>query len=152
MIGYYKSPFGFVRYVYHDHIISQMSFMDDEPRELSYHDDINQALGDYFNGHLKTFKFTYELDKYTDFQKQVFQALLDIPFGETRSYKEIAMAIHRPKAYRAVGQACKKNPIGIMVPCHRVIGSDHKLTGYSGKKYIHLKQQLLELEKQFSKY
>jgi AraC family transcriptional regulator of adaptative response/methylated-DNA-[protein]-cysteine methyltransferase len=80
----------------------------------------------------------------TEFQLQLWEALLDIPPGETRSYAEVARAIGRPTAYRAVAQACGANPVGIVVPCHRVIGSDGSLTGFaSGLEH---KRQLLVRE------
>lgn len=82
--------------------------------------------------------------KGTDFQKQVWQALLEIPYGETRSYKEIAIAIDNPKGVRAVGMANNRNPISFIIPCHRVIGSDGSLVGYGGG--MDLKVFLLELE------
>lgn len=82
--------------------------------------------------------------KGTNFQQQVWQALLDIPYGETRSYKEIAIAIDNPKGVRAVGMANNRNPISFIIPCHRVIGSDGSLVGYGGG--IDLKVFLLELE------
>jgi methylated-DNA-[protein]-cysteine S-methyltransferase len=80
----------------------------------------------------------------TEFQTAVWRALQKIPYGETRSYKEIAAAIGRPKAVRAVGMANNRNPISIIVPCHRVIGHDGSLVGYGGG--LPLKQYLLELE------
>jgi methylated-DNA-[protein]-cysteine S-methyltransferase len=80
----------------------------------------------------------------TEFQRAVWRALQDIPYGETRSYKEIAAAIGRPKAVRAVGMANHRNPISIIVPCHRVIGHDGSLVGYGGG--LPLKRRLLELE------
>ena len=82
--------------------------------------------------------------KGTDFQKQVWQALLKIPFGETRSYKQIAEAIGNPKAVRAVGMANNKNPLLIVVPCHRVIGTNGKLVGYAVG--LDKKEYLLRLE------
>ncbi len=86
----------------------------------------------------------------TPFQRDVWEAMLKIPYGQTKSYQEIAMMINRPKALRAVGQACKRNPIGIIVPCHRVIGKDGSMTGYSGKEYVGLKRKLLDHEMGFS--
>ncbi|MDI6935175.1 methylated-DNA--[protein]-cysteine S-methyltransferase, partial [Serratia sp. Se-PFBMAAmG] len=80
----------------------------------------------------------------TEFQKNVWQALLTIPFGETRSYQQIAEQIGNPKAMRAVGAANGKNPLSIMAPCHRVIGSNGKLTGFAGG--LAIKAFLLELE------
>lgn len=80
----------------------------------------------------------------TEFQRGVWDALLEIPAGETRSYAEVARAIGRPTAFRAVAQACGTNPVGIVVPCHRVIGSDGSLTGYAGG--LHYKRALLQRE------
>ena len=101
-------------------------------------------IKEYFEGKRKKFKLPLVMHG-TEFQLAVWQALQDIPFGETRSYKEIAASIGRPKAVRAVGMANNRNPISIIVPCHRVIGHDGKLVGYGGG--LPLKQYLLELEK-----
>jgi methylated-DNA-[protein]-cysteine S-methyltransferase len=81
----------------------------------------------------------------TEFQQLVWKALQTIPYGETRSYRDIAEQIGRPKLCRAVGMANHRNPITIIIPCHRVIGADGSLTGYGGG--LPLKQQLLNLEK-----
>lgn len=81
----------------------------------------------------------------TDFQHKVWEALQSIPFGETRSYKQIADAVGNPKASRAVGMANNKNPIAIFIPCHRVIGANGSLVGYGGG--LRTKQYLLDLEK-----
>jgi methylated-DNA-[protein]-cysteine S-methyltransferase len=100
-------------------------------------------LESYFRGELRA--FTCELDLVgTQFQKDCWQALLRIPYGETSSYAEIASAIGRPKAFRAVGQANHDNPIAIIVPCHRVLGADGTLTGYGGG--LSTKEKLLRLE------
>ncbi len=82
--------------------------------------------------------------KGTVFQQEVWDALLTIPFGETRTYKQIAEQIGRPKAIRAVGQALNRNPLPVIFPCHRVVGSAGQLTGFAGG--IHQKQRLLDLE------
>ena len=81
----------------------------------------------------------------TEFQRQVWKALCDIPYGETRSYKQIAEAIGNPKAVRAVGMANNRNPLLIVIPCHRVIGANGKLVGYAAG--IEMKEYLLKLEK-----
>ena len=99
---------------------------------------------EYFAGKRKQFKLPLDM-RGTEFQRAVWQALQNIPYGETRSYKEIAASIGRPKAVRAVGMANNRNPISIIVPCHRVIGHDGKLVGYGGG--LPLKQHLLELER-----
>ena len=85
----------------------------------------------------------------TDFQQSVWKALQEIPYGETRSYKQVAEAIGNPDASRAVGMANNKNPIWVMIPCHRVIGADGSLTGYGGG--MDMKQKLLDVEKKGSK-
>lgn len=103
---------------------------------------VNQ-LKEYFAGKRKAFDLTLDFDG-THFQKEVWQALLAIPFGETRSYAEIARAIKKPKAVRAVGAANGRNPISIVAPCHRVIGSNGKLTGFAGG--LAAKATLLKLE------
>ena len=102
-----------------------------------------RQLKEYFDGKRKSFEI--ELDAVgTDFQKQVWEALLAIPFGETRSYGQLAKQLGNPSASRAVGAANGKNPIAIVVPCHRVIGSNGKLTGFAGG--LDAKQHLLGLE------
>lgn len=101
-------------------------------------------LREYFRG--DRFQFSLPLVfQGTTFQKQVWQALRQIPYGETRTYKDIAEAIGSPKAIRAVGNANNKNPLSIVVPCHRVIGANGSLTGYGGG--LDKKQYLLQFEK-----
>lgn len=100
-------------------------------------------LDEYFAG--KRREFTLPLaPEGTDFQKRDWQALCDIPYGETASYKDIAIRIGCPKGARAVGLANNRNPIMIVIPCHRVIGSDGSLVGYEGG--LHIKEYLLKLE------
>ena len=100
-------------------------------------------IGEYFDG--KRTAFDLPLDfRGTDFQKSVWGALLTIPFGETRSYAEIARAVGRPTAFRAVGAANGRNPISIIAPCHRVVGSDGTLTGFAGG--LEAKALLLRIE------
>ena len=102
-----------------------------------------QQLNEYFRGDRKSFDVPLEMQG-TSFQKSVWKALVQIPFGKTISYAELAQRIGRPKAFRAVGNANGKNPICIMVPCHRVIAADSTLGGYSyGLK---IKTALLNLE------
>lgn len=100
-------------------------------------------LQEYFQGRRK--QFTVPLQPVgTEFQQQVWRALTRIPYGTTSTYKELAAAIGKPKASRAVGSACHHNPLPVIIPCHRVIGSSGSLTGYAGG--LALKQQLLALE------
>jgi len=101
-------------------------------------------LKEYFTGKRK--KFDIPLNPQgTDFQRSVWDALQKIPYGKTRSYKQIAQAIGNPKASRAVGMANNKNPIWILIPCHRVIGADGTLVGYGGG--FEMKKRLLAIEK-----
>lgn len=100
-------------------------------------------LDEYFAGRRREFSFALDL-RGTEFQKKCWRALLEIPYGETRSYADIARAVGRPHAFRAVGTANHTNPIAIVVPCHRVIGSNGDLTGYGGG--LHVKRRLLALE------
>lgn len=102
-----------------------------------------EQLGRYFAGELTRFDLPIELAG-TPFQRQVWAALLDIPYGQTATYGELAAGLGKPAASRAVGLANGKNPISIVVPCHRVIGSDGSLTGYGGG--IDRKRFLLDLE------
>lgn len=105
---------------------------------------IQKQFTEYEKGIRKVFDLPLNL-KGTEFQKKVWNALLEIPYGETRSYQEIAIQIGNPKAVRAVGGACNRNPIGIIVPCHRVVGKNGSLTGYAGG--LEYKKLLLEKEK-----
>jgi len=102
-----------------------------------------RQLGAYFAGGLKDFDLPLA-PKGTEFQLAVWNALLKIPYGETRSYSDIARVVGRPAAVRAVGAANGSNPIAIIVPCHRVIGASGKLTGYGGG--LPMKRMLLDLE------
>lgn len=107
---------------------------------------LNQAEGqllEYFDGRRITFSLPLDFVG-TDFQKSVWQALLQIPFGETRTYGQIAASINNPKSVRAVGAANGKNPISIIAPCHRVIGANGSLTGFAGG--LEAKKLLLTLE------
>lgn len=104
-----------------------------------------KQLEEYFEGKRNFFDLPLE-PKGTEFQKKVWKTLIEIPYGETRSYGDIAKIIGNEKASRAVGMANNKNPIPIIIPCHRVIGANGKLVGYAGG--LDLKMKLLELEKQ----
>jgi O-6-methylguanine DNA methyltransferase len=104
---------------------------------------VTRELEQYFAG--KRREFTFDLDlRGTDFQLACWRALVAIPFGETRSYGDIARAVGRPQGFRAAGMANNRNPVAIVVPCHRVIASDGTLCGYGGG--LDVKRRLLELE------
>lgn len=107
------------------------------------HDPIHEQLTRYFSGNLKRFKVRSQLFG-TDFQLQVWTALRAIPYGTTCSYRAVAEAIGNPHASRAVGQAVGRNPIAIIIPCHRVLGEDSSLVGYGGG--IDRKKHLLRVE------
>ena len=102
-------------------------------------------LNQYFSGKRRDFDLPLSYDG-SEFRMSVLDALRDIPYGETRTYGQLAAAVGKPKASRAVGGACHCNPIAILQPCHRVVGSTGKLTGYAYG--VEMKQYLLELEKQ----
>lgn len=104
---------------------------------------VAEQLAAYFDRRLKAFDLPLDM-RGTPFQREVWQALTSIPFGQTRSYAQIAAQVGRPQAVRAVGAANGANPVPIIVPCHRVIGSNGTLTGYAGG--LELKRRLLELE------
>ncbi|EGA71664.1 methylated-DNA--protein-cysteine methyltransferase [Vibrio sinaloensis DSM 21326] len=122
-----------------------------QPEELGQYSEsdpiLNNAikqLQEYFSGSRSEFELPLAAQG-TEFQQKVWHALTTIPYGETWSYQDLANAIDNPKAVRAVGLANGKNPISVIVPCHRVIGKNGKLTGYAGG--VERKAKLLELEK-----
>jgi methylated-DNA-[protein]-cysteine S-methyltransferase len=104
---------------------------------------VRRELEEYFGGRRREFTLPLDL-RGTDFQLRCWRALLTIPYGETRTYADMARAIGKPKAFRAVGMANHDNPVAIIVPCHRVIASGGGLCGYGGG--LDIKQKLLELE------
>jgi methylated-DNA-[protein]-cysteine S-methyltransferase len=116
---------------------------DIKEKKNEFSENIILQLNEYFSGSRKSFDLKLNLTG-TNFQKKVWEALGNIPYGETKSYKEIAIEVGSPKAFRAVGSANNKNPIPIIIPCHRVIGKNGKLVGFAGG--LHLKEKLLQLE------
>lgn len=147
----YHSPVGDIRLEYEDGAVTALKnagadVKADAPNELT--ELVFRQLDEYFVGTRRTFDFPYRLHG-TPFQQKVWAALRDIPYGETRSYKDIAEAIGCPKAFRAVGMANHANPIFIAIPCHRVIGASGSLVGYGGG--LEMKKALLELEEANSK-
>jgi len=107
-------------------------------------DDLMERLRICFSGHRTTFPDKLDLSRATHFQREVWEITRLIPYGETRSYAWVAEQIKKPRAMRAVGQALSKNPLPIIVPCHRVVASDGKLGGFSGG--VEMKRYLLSLE------
>lgn len=149
-----KTPVGMLTLVARDIGLAAILWEDDKPDRVRLasgdrsDDDrllcqVEQQLQEYFAGQRETFDVPLDFVG-TDFQKSVWQALLTIPYGETRSYGDIARQIGNDKAVRAVGAANGKNPISIIAPCHRVIGSTGKLTGFAGG--LETKRILLALE------
>ncbi|GJE58302.1 methylated-DNA--[protein]-cysteine S-methyltransferase [Methylobacterium trifolii] len=148
------SPVGALKLVAGDAGLAAVLWKDDDPARVRLgamvedpaHPVLREAarqLDAYFAGRLTV--FTIPLDMVgTDFQRKVWAALLTIPFGQTRSYGEIARQIGSPKAARAVGAANGRNPVSIITPCHRVIGSNAALTGFAGG--LRIKEHLLALE------
>lgn len=117
----------------------QLDFEDSPPKLCPYVTELNE----YFSGRRRTFDFPLDL-RGTPFELACWRALLAIPYGETRTYSHIARAVGKPNAFRAVGMANNRNPVAIVVPCHRVIASDGTLCGYGGG--LDVKRRLLELE------
>ena len=155
--GYYEWPMGRLRICAYMAGIRRIEFctgevnenddqtMPTDKRGMELFKEACRQLDLYFQGRQKKFDLPLKPEG-TDFQKSVWKALLTIPYGETRSYKEIAEAVGNEKACRAVGMANHKNPIVIVIPCHRVVGSSGSMTGYGGG--IPAKKWLLALEKQ----
>lgn len=146
----YEFPFGFLKIEYEEDILISLKKTDETSesgKNTEFSDLVYNEVMEYLNGKRKSFDIKYEING-TEFQKKVWKELTNIPYGETRTYKEIAVAVGNPKASRAVGMANNKNPIAIIVPCHRVIGSDGKLVGYAGG--LDMKRALLTLEKKYN--
>jgi len=110
----------------------------------NFNENAAGQLRQYFQGKRKQFNLPLDLEG-TDFQKQVLRAVQQVPYGTTQSYQQIALKIGNPRAVRAVGNANRTNPLPIIIPCHRIIGSDGSMIGYGGG--IDLKRKLLEFEK-----
>lgn len=147
---YYKSPLGNIEIVSSDSSIRKCNFVEDNFRAPSKNipsimRNALEQLENYFDGRLRDFNLQLEFNG-TEFQLRVWNELQKIPFGQTITYKELAEKIGNKKAIRAVASANAKNPISIIVPCHRVIGSDGKLRGYGGG--IEKKKWLIDFESQ----
>ena len=123
--------------------ISLKSIQEGTELETPIIQEAHRQIIEYLKGERKVFYLPIRL-RGTDFQQQVWTALLDIPYGETRSYKQIAEAIGNPKGMRAVGMANNRNPLLIVVPCHRVIGANGSMVGYG--EGVEMKEFLLRLE------
>lgn len=127
--------------------ITKVNFVREEELNLSKETELLKEAAKQLNEYLEGKRTLFDLPlapQGTEFQIKVWNALKEIPWGETRSYKEVAKSIGNEKASRAIGMANNKNPIPIFIPCHRVIGADGKLVGYAGG--IHIKEKLLRVE------
>lgn len=151
-VAYFDSPLGWMVLGADDKGILYVSFKEEAPDEIaeinnSHLKQLSVELAEYFEGKRKAFEVQIKLDG-TEFQNKVWSELLKIPFGKTRNYMEQTKAMGDPKAIRAVASANGKNKHAIIVPCHRVIGSDGSLTGYAGGMWR--KKWLLEFEQKHS--
>lgn len=143
--SYYDSIIGVIKIGVSDGAVCEIGITDclGESAPSTLADMAFKEISEYLDGKRKAFDFPIA-PKGTEFQKKVWSALSEIPYGETKTYGEIAAYIANPKAARAVGNACNKNPLLLSVPCHRVLGADGSLTGFAaGTK---TKRYLLELE------
>lgn len=149
-----KSPVGPLTLVIKDQILQAILWDNDKPNRVKLDQmtedkkdpillETERQLNEYFSGKRKTFNLPMEACG-TPFQEEVWEALNQIPYGVTCTYKDIAVKINRPAAVRAVGTAIGRNPISIIIPCHRVIGTDGSLTGFAGG--LDRKRLLLDLE------
>lgn len=145
----YKSPLGVITIEEKDGAVSRIYLPNQKPDMLEntsvFLEKAKKQFEEYFSGERQIFELSLNFDGCTDFMTRVYRELIKIPYGETASYKDIAERVGSPKAYRAVGLANNKNPLPIIVPCHRIVGADGKLVGYAGG--LDFKEKLLELEK-----
>jgi methylated-DNA-[protein]-cysteine S-methyltransferase len=144
-----STPLGTLRLIFTDGLLTGISFEDENPQRIIPGESTDSArvkkeLAEYFNGTRRTFTCRIELTVGTSFERKVWETLSEVPYGETRTYKWLAEKIGKPQAFRAVGRALGKNPIPIIVPCHRIIESDGALGGYSSG--VEVKRRLLEME------
>lgn len=143
----YPFPFDQLKIGYRDNAVTLLMRTSEPVRDegrTALTDLVYRQITEYLNGQRREFDFPYALQG-TEFQRKVWRALCAIPYGETRTYGEVAAAVGNPKACRAVGMANHCNPILIAVPCHRVIGANGKLVGYGSG--LDMKEALLRLEK-----
>ena len=144
----FETEIGTLSLCQENNVITKLYFNNNAPLDFTNHktallEEAAYQIQAYLAGTLKVFSFPYQA-KGTAFQKKVWSSLLTIPYGKTRSYKDIATLINHPTAYRAVGSANNKNQLPLIIPCHRVIGSDQTLVGYAGG--LKIKEFLLRLE------
>ncbi|MFI3282826.1 MAG: methylated-DNA--[protein]-cysteine S-methyltransferase [Rikenellaceae bacterium] len=143
----YATQFGDISVGYKGDVVTSIKFINLDNSSCNNSSPLTdcaiEQIREYFDGRRRQFTFEWEL-RGTEFQKRVWRALCDIPYGERRTYKDIAVAVGSPSASRAVGAACNHNPMLIVVPCHRVVGSSGRMVGYAGG--VALKEKLLRME------
>jgi methylated-DNA-[protein]-cysteine S-methyltransferase len=144
-----NTPFGNLYIIFMGDVLTVVSFEDDKPRGIlpgksGASDLVRKQLDEYLRGERTDFTCQTAFSEGTEFERNVWNALRKVPYGETRTYKWLAEKIGKPRAFRAVGNALGKNPIPIIIPCHRIIESDGSLGGYSSG--IGIKRRLLEIE------
>ncbi len=155
---FFQSMLGIIKLTEFEGFLTGAEFVENNPETEQFCTDFKQQsnpllkatceqLDEYFEGRREIFNLALK-PQGTVFQRSAWEALLRIPYGETRSYLQQAQSLNNPKAIRAVGQANSRNPIAIIIPCHRVIGKNGTLTGYAGG--LDRKTQLLELEQRFT--
>jgi methylated-DNA-[protein]-cysteine S-methyltransferase len=140
----FSSPLGMLYITFSGKALTGMSFSKPKLRAGKAPGSFKAQLRDYFGGRLREFEQAAAFKLGTEFERKVWQAIRDIPYGETRTYKWLAQQVGSPNGSRAVGQALSKNPIAIVFPCHRVVESQGKIGGYSGG--VDIKRRLLALE------
>ncbi|MFH0932809.1 MAG: methylated-DNA--[protein]-cysteine S-methyltransferase [Nitrospirota bacterium] len=142
----FESPIGKIYLVFTGRILREIAFK--KPNEIIRKGEappvIKKELKEYFEDGREEFTQNIGITKGTEFDRQVWLALKEVPYGETRTYKWLAEKVGKPAACRAVGQALSRNPIPILLPCHRIIASDGSIGGYSSG--IDIKRRLLEIE------
>ncbi len=156
-VSFISSPFGYLKvsfddsYVYYaewakeDNVSEPSSFV--EPAHSNLYCLIKKEFELFWNKKLFNFTIPLKIPEGTEFQKRVWLALMQIPYGSTRTYSELAKMVGAPKAIRAVGNACARNPITVLIPCHRIIRSDGTTGNYSAPGGSLLKKRLIEFEK-----
>jgi len=145
----FQSPIGTLYLVFSGKKLTKITFKKPQDIKIGKAPEVFKTeLMAYFCGNLTEFTLEFSLKEGTEFEKKVWLATKDVPYGETRTYKWLAEKIARPGAFRAVGQALSKNPLPIIIPCHRIIESDGDIGGYS--EGVEIKRRLLEMEYYYS--
>lgn len=148
----FQSPFGNILLRADSNYLLEVDFTQSQKTSCHLNPILKESilqLEYYFKGKLFSFSLPLKINNYSTFEQKVFCALQKIPYGATKSYKEIAQIIMHPKSYRAVGNANAKNPYPIIIPCHRVIKANGNIGGYNGEDSHFIKESLITMEKNF---